>query len=300
LGATHPRPSLATDLEGNLEVDPAAPAAGAHAAARADDARPAPRPVPAALLWLGYGVALSPVLVDLALHMRESPWTRYAALFPVLFAVSAWRERHVPRAPRRDGLLWIALGFAIAAFAVFSGSVRFGRAGAVLAALGLCRRYALASGRSQLLLPFCVPVPTALARELSPELPQALLAAAAGVVGALGIDLTLGTLRVTTGAGLLALDRYDAGLSLAALCAGLAWYAGLRWQTAPLRALLATLGAAVLALPLQATAIAIALFVLAAGAPDAARSLLTHAPWLATAAVGLLAIEGWARREVAA
>jgi hypothetical protein len=241
-------------------------------------------------LWLGLLAAFSPVLLDLFRHMAENSWARYAALFPFLFARCALREPERPP-ERRDGYLWIGLGMGLELFGILAGAMRIGRVGLALAAIGLCRRFAFASWRSLVLLALAVPLPSAVLYWASPGAESALLSAASGVPGALGLEIEISGTRALYGAQTLTLERFDAGGALVPLIAGLSWYHSLMLGI-PTRAALARAAAmALLAIPVQIAAIALALMTLPLGAAASGRLALTHAPWMVLAAVSLATTE---------
>lgn len=229
--------------------------------------------------------AFLPVLADLARHLAETPWARYSALFPLLAGACVLRERE-PRQARRDAALWILAGLVVLLLGHFMGAVRWGRVGAALAAIGLCRRFGWGSWRSQALLLFAVPLP-AIALRIAQPLSQQLLTLSGLLVGWLGVDVAP-----------VAIGRPGSGLPLVPLLAGLAWYAALRRQL-PLRpALTRTAGAALLAFPIQLLATALAALAASAVGADAARAALIHAPWLVVALLGVAHAERAAAEPV--
>jgi hypothetical protein len=252
-----------------------------------------------ALVWAAWTAAFSPVLLDLARHQAESPWARYAAIFPLLFAVCALREPR-PHAKQPGGALLIALGLASALVAAFLGVVRYARIGAALAAIGLCRRFALASARTQVLLAFAVPLPLALMKRFHPDVTSVLLEACAGVLAVAGLTFELHGTDARLGDQVLSLGRPDSGIPLMPLLAGLTWYDGCRLGRPIWRAAAAASGAALLALPVQAVAIGLALVLTSAGDAALARDALTHGPWIAVAAAALAFTEVRAGRRTRA
>lgn len=248
-----------------------------------------------ALLWAAYAAAFSPVLLDLWQHLALRPWARYAAIFPLLFAVCALRE---PRPPARQpgGAALVAAGLASALLAAFVGMLRYARVGAAVAAIGLCRRFALASGRSQVLLAFAIPMPDALMRPFHPALPGLLLELAAGACGLAGLTFEIAGADAHFRDRLLSLGRSDSGIALMPLLAGLAWYAGCRLDQPARRTAAIACAAPLLALPAQAAAIASALVCLAVFGEAPARRVLADAPWIAVAVAGIAAVEWRARR----
>jgi len=241
-------------------------------------------------LWVGLLVAFSPTLLDLVRHLAENPWARYAALFPLLFARCALRE---PRRPtgHRDGSLWVVLGMAMELFGILAGATRIGRVGLALAAIGLCRRFAFASWPSLVLLALAVPLPSVVLDWISPGTENGLLHVASGGLGALGLGIEFEGTRAFCGTQELALERFDSGGTLVPLLAGLSWYHSLMLGIPTKTALARAAAAALLAIPVQIVAIALALLTLPMGAAASGRLALTHAPWMALAAVSLVITE---------
>jgi hypothetical protein len=243
----------------------------------------------AAVWCAALGFAFLPVLADLVRHLVLSPWARYAAVFPFLFARCALRERRrgtAPAAPAADAALWIVAGLAVEVVAIFLGATRWGRFGLLLAAIGLCRRFGWGTWRTQVLLLFALPVPTALLRAAQP----------------LGTQLqsAVQTLLGDAWDPALALGRYGSGLPLAALLAGLGWYAA-QLRALPLRAALTlAAGLAVAAVPLQMFALLLAALAAPGLGADATRKALIQALPLAVAAAGLVFAELRAREAVRA
>ena len=244
-------------------------------------------PAQAALWSAALLFAFLPVLVDLVRHLFLSPWARYAALFPLLFARCALHERRArtDTPARRDGALWIVAGLAVAALAIFLGATRWGRFGALLAAVGLCRRFGWGSWRSQLLLLFALPVPTALLRAAQPLAAQ-LQGLADALIGGAGAQLSE-----------LALGRHGSGLPLALLLAGLGWYAALLRGLPTRAAATRSAGLAICALPLQLAGLVLAALAVPPIGADAARAALLQGLPLVTACIGVVLAEWGARRE---
>jgi hypothetical protein len=252
-------------------------------------ARPARRGE-AIALWAGLAVAFSPTLLDLVRHMAENPWARYAALFPFLFARCAFSEPERPP-ERRDGYLWIGLGMGVELLGIFAGATRIGRVGLALAAIGLCRRFAMASWPTLILLVLAVPLPSIVLRWISPGAENALSSVASGGLGALGLGIEFAGTRAFYGSQEFVLERFDSGGGLVPLLAGLSWYHSLLLGTPARAAALRAAAAALLAIPVQIAAIAFALLTLPLEAGAAGRLALTHLPWMAVAAVGLATTE---------
>jgi hypothetical protein len=176
-------------------------------------------------------------------------------------------------------------------FAILAGAMRIGRVGLALAAIGLCRRFALASGPSLLLLVLAVPIPSALLGWVSPGAEKALWGVASGGLDALGLGIEFAGTRAFYGTQELVLERFDSGAALVPLLAGLSWYHSLMLGIAARPAAARAAAAALLAFPVQIVAIALALLTLPLGAGAAGRLALTHLPWMVVAAVSLASTE---------
>lgn len=237
-----------------------------------------------ALFWTGLAIALSPVLNDWLAHAAREWWARGSVLLALL-ALLCMAEQREAAAPRRDGYLLLALGLAVALVSVGGGMPRLGRPGAPIAILGMARVLGRPSPLRAASSLFMLPPPKLLMQAL-PGLHGIFAALAVHLHGDLarvGDDLRFGAL-------LLPLEPADGGLPLCALLAGLGWIAAVRRGAALPAAARAALIGALLALPIQAAALCAALALLLAGHPDAARALLSHAPWLLCAGGGLYRI----------
>jgi hypothetical protein len=269
--------------------------AGARDAAAASRGVALPLGVKLALLGGGALLAFYPLTVDLARHLSAEPWARYALLFPGLFAWCALRTRG-PVAASRSGALWIAAAVALQTLAIAGGVPRYGRPALPLALIGGARLLGLAPLRIALLPLLAIPIPTALVSVPSPALERIWLGLVAPWLDA-GALISLRDPAVMATGGTLILIHADAGLPLAALLAGLAWYAGARLGWSPVTTAAALLAALPTALAVQAGAVASAALAVGWSADaEAVRTLLTHAPWLATALLVIPAVE-WRVRE---
>jgi hypothetical protein len=237
-----------------------------------------------ALLWLGLLVAFSPVLANLLQHLEEEAWARYVLVFPFLLALCIARY---PSRLRASALGYVALTLAILIelVAIGGSTMVWARPALPLAVIGLCGAFGLASTRTALLACWLIPVPHRVLRMLSPQLETCLLRPLTGLLDALGAELRLEDSRVLATGFELEVFDFDGGLTLAALLAGLGWYAGLRRGCG----LFGTVGRAVLwgalALPIQL----LALLALVLGAPSVGRFFLTP--------ISSSTIPSWARRH---
>jgi hypothetical protein len=253
---------------------------GAHAPGASD-----------AVVWLGFAAASWPTLADLARHVAEQPWAAYVVAFGLLLA----REVGERRERREANPLGIALvaGALLWQYAMHvAGWPRAARPGLALGCLGLALARGHPSLRSACLALWLVPVPHAAIRLVGTELAPRLLSLAAAPWTLAGAPLRIDALQASGPAGALAVAAADAGLPTAALLAGLAWLAGLRRSLSAGATARLVAGGALLALPVQVVALALASGLVAAGAPGAARHLLTGAPWLLCAALALWSERG--------
>ena len=254
----------------------------------------------ALLLWSCLLLSFSPILIDLARHLVAEPWARYVLIFPLLFVRAASRTP-APPPKATSGVVLIGLGVVLEFLAIGADVTRFGRIGFALAAIGLCRCLGYASWSTLLLLAFIVPLPSFVSNAASPTLEVALLEAAAFVPRLLGGAITVVASRAggeaSVGDQVLRVGPLDNGLVLVPLLVGLSWYGSLGSARPLLGATLRAAGAALLAIPVQILAIAVALGLTALAGAGIARSLLTHAPWMVVAALGLLHAERAIRRH---
>lgn len=244
-------------------------------------------------LWIALALAFSPVALDLGRHLAENPWTRYAVVFPLLFARLALRDERPPRAPIGTWAIVVALAWEVAA--TFAGAIRWARHAPILAAVGLCQREGIASWRSRALLLFAVPVP-AFSVKLGERRVASLMGEWAAAVGSLGgRSLELVGSTIQAGADeVVVMNR--AWLSLAALLAGLAWYDG-ALQNRPMLATVAVCAvAAALAWPIQALGLVAAVGLGLLGAHGLAQAWVHDGVWLSTALAGFALSETRLRR----
>lgn len=246
------------------------------------------------LLWLALGICFSPVLTDLARHLAAEPWARYALLFPPLLVLSALRER--PDAPSaRIGAALLVIGLIVELVAVGGGFVRLGRLGLPLAVIGMSRAFGLLSLRTALLALWWVPLPHAALSFHSPALETAWLHLAAWPLDLIGAEIGVEAAVLRAGGGALALSEPDGGLPLAALLSGLGWYTSARLGEGLWRCLRRAASWAVLAFPLQVTALGLAAAGLVLGATGESLQLFLRLFWIPIAVAGLLFAGRWFR-----
>jgi hypothetical protein len=199
-----------------------------------------------AVAWLAVAVALSPVLVDTALHALREPWARPALLFALVLSYRAWKsDGEAPRAP------W--LGFSLAFVAAVAGAAlaaaawpRFGRLAIPLCVLGLSMR----SGRPTFAIAgialWCLPPPSVFLELASPGLETAWT--------------TLARLLSPEGARFpFAVGAQDGGFALAWWLAGAGYVRALDLGRGGWRGLPLCLAGALAAFPIQLAALWVAL-----------------------------------------
>lgn len=215
------------------------------------------------VLWSALALALTPCWIDLASHWRSEPWAGPSALFLALGVLTAARQRTRARA-RWEGLLLVAAALALMTVATGGGVARFARPAIPVAVFGLARALGRPSPAVALLALWVVPPPSAVVGLPSPEVQQALGSLAAVVTG---------------DPAALRFQAIDAGTPLLACFAGIGWWRAARTEAGLGAALASALRWALLALPAQSLGIAVALVLLATGAPSAARWMLDVWTW---------------------
>jgi len=229
------------------------------------------------LLTAGTLFALSPVLLDWTLHLIDFPSARYAAIFPVLFLIGI--RSHPGTRPRPDGYLWLAAALLVEVACIGGGFPRWGRGAVPLAMIGLCRASGLTSARGACLMLWFVPVPHFLGSAIWPEVILLFTETAAWILPPFDLELS-GDWLVASKDGLrLVLNPSDVGLSLLAGMSGLAYFVGWQRSEFPIRTLGRMATWSLIAVPVQWTAILLALWLLQWGEPDWGRILLWAPFW---------------------
>jgi hypothetical protein len=242
-------------------------------------------------------VAFSPVLAELAEHLRDESWARYALVFVPLFALVLRAEPSIPA--RRDGLVLLGLALAFELFCLAGNTTRLARPAFALAIVGLCRSFGLARARTSLLAFWLVPVPWVLLKLTSPGLERFWIEAAAALVNALGGAVEVQRSVVHGVAGSFAVRASDSGGIPVVMLAGLGWYAGLRCRATLRGCVQRALTWGALGLPAQAVGSAIAVSTLAVGHAGLGRAILDPGIWLVLAIAGIARAEQLARRGAA-
>ena len=249
-----------------------------------------PSRIRGAVIWACTLAAFSPVLVELAGFLLANPWARYAGVFALLFARAASLERE-PSPVRRDGLLWIACGLLIEIAGAFSGAIRIGRVGLVLAGVGAARRFGLASSRSLVLWVLAIPTPTAAVKFAVALLPVDILSLVLKAYASFGIPLAIQRGPFEMAGAAFTIDAFDTGVALMPLLAGLSWYRSLRLERATREACARAAAASLLAFPAQALFLGLALGVSVSLEPALGRQLLSQLPWIAISAISIFRTE---------
>ncbi len=240
------------------------------------------------IAWLALGIGFSPVLAELADNLVHAPEDRGTLLFPFLFAVAALGESRAAGRRPRAGAIVLGLAGLLEITGILTGTGSIARLAFPVAVLGLAVWFGQPSPRVTALLFWAVPIPDFVAALGSPDLESLLGGWAAAPWAGLGFEISASGPLLQAPSGLLRLVPSDAGLGLAALMAGVGWFTVLgssRGLRIPVQhALLWT----VWALPIQWISLSVAVGLLAAFGPPAARTWLTYGAWLAVAAAGLL------------
>jgi hypothetical protein len=250
-------------------------------------------------LWIALGLAFSPVALDLAAHLGEHAWARYALVFPLLFVRLARRDESQERSPA--GTLLIAAGLVMELATAFAGAIRWARPAPILAAIGICQREGVASWRSRALLLFAVPLPAFVMKIGERGIASAMGESAAGFWSLTGSSVALVGSALQAGSDeLLVMNR--AWLPLAPLLAGLAWYDAVLLRRSLPAALATCAAAAAAALPIQTLGLTAAIGLALLGANGMAQALVDDGVWLAVAIGGVALIESrlrWTEEEMA-
>ena len=226
--------------------------------------------------WLGLAAlfALSPILVDWGFHLVETPSSRYAALFPVLYLIGI---RHDARERvRKDGYLLLALAIALVILSVGGGFTRWGRIAVPITLVAMIRLSGLASTRGALTMLWFVPVPHFIEMLAWPEL---VLFYAQSLPG---LTISLESARVVLGSGVsvLQLAPADAGLPLMASLSGISYFASWQRREPLLRTGVRMGVSVVLALPIQYGAVWVAIILLRSDFPHAAQIWINSTIWV--------------------
>lgn len=230
------------------------------------------------LLWSALGVALSASWVDLVGHWIDEPWARPAVLFLPVFAVAAARDRG-RQVPRRGGGLLVAAGLGLSLIAFGGGLDRLGRPGIPLSLIGMARALGRPSLATSLLALWVVPPPFSLSAALSPGVERGLAWLAAGAAEAGGLPVVLSPRMLEIAGATLEIRPTDGGVPLAVYLAGVGWWGAVRAGGGVRDALRAAVRIAPLGFFAQALALCLAFALLAANAPNAARTVLDHVAW---------------------
>jgi hypothetical protein len=242
-----------------------------------------------AALWIALAVAFSPVAVDLVQHWGEFPWARYALVFPFLFVRCALRAERMRPVPA--GLYWVVAALALELAGAFTGAIRWARPGLAIAVIGMCQRLGVGRWPLWALVLFAVPAPNFLVEIGAPGPATALAALAASGWRLLGVDVA-GAAQALDAVSLFPNEHW---LAIAPLCAGLAWYEGILLARPLPRTIATSAAAALLAIPIELAARAVAVGAAAAGLAPSALALLGDATWIAVAAAGVALAESHLR-----
>lgn len=240
------------------------------------------------LLTIGTLFALSPVLFDWAVHLRDFPSARYAALFPVLFLIGL--RGRPSTLPRGDGYLWLLAALVIEVICIGGGFPRWGRMAVPVAIIGLCRATGVTSLRGAILMLWFVPVPHFLESLIWPAAVLSLIETAGWPLPSFELQ-DLGQSLMASKNGLhLIFEPSDAGLTLMAAVSGFAYFVGWRKGEPTTPTLQRMLKWVLVSLPVQALAVFSALLLLEWGQPTLGRWLLNYTAWWLGALFILIAL----------
>lgn len=228
------------------------------------------------LLALAALFALSPILLDWALHLADTPSARYAALFPVLYWLGV---RHEPRERgRKDGYLLLALGVVIVILTVGGGFTRWGRIAVPITLIAMIRLSGLGSTRGALTMLWFVPLPHFVNTLVWPDL----VLFYSNAVPDLKLSLEATRVVIQSGEGALRLSQGDAGLALMASLSGVSYFASWQREESLGRTALRMAVAILAALPIRFLSVALALLLLKSGFPHAAQITADGTLWVVT------------------
>jgi hypothetical protein len=224
-------------------------------------------------------LAFSPVLQNLAEHWLTGIWPRYSlSLLPLLL----WCVRcdRGGRPLRWQGLALVCAGLAVELLAARAAVLPVARPALAVAVIGVILMRGLASVRTALLALFVLPMPRLFVELGGLTAATHLFETGGALLSGVGLNLVVEEGLAVSGGKQLPIDAAHGGLLLLAQMMGLAWYRALRrgldWRgTASSLALFA-----VQAVPIQFTAILLALLALGAGAPVLAGAVLNYGSWL--------------------
>jgi len=176
------------------------------------------------LPWLALGVALSPALMELGRHLGAHPWSRYVLVPLLMLAWSASRaEPPAPAPSPASSARRLSLGAALLLCALvlefwglFAGPPQVARLSLPVGFLGMACWVGRPPLGSALLSIWLVPVPYFLVRSLAPALLPVMQGLSSVVLGAFGSDDAV-----------VALERQDGGLLMAALLSSIGWFGAL-------------------------------------------------------------------------
>jgi hypothetical protein len=241
----------------------------------------------AAALWLALLAGFSPVLVQ---FVRFEAWFAPPStlLAPLLIALCVWRGSAPAESPRRAGSLLIAAGLLLEVCGIALRTWTIAWLGFPVAVLGMSLWQGRPSWRVAVLAFGLVPIPESLRAAASPAPESALLAGACAVWHAFGVAFSCTGPVARLGDRHLELVADDVGWTLAPLLAQLGWFAAVNARASTPRALRTALLFAAGTLVIAPLAVGVALGLLAAASPTAARAWLSPGVWIACSGVVLI------------
>jgi hypothetical protein len=181
------------------------------------------------ITWIALLILSAPVLLDWGRHLTSHSWAAYALVFPILTLLSA---RHEPRHSKfvLPGLCLAALGVTIQLWALASVSVRNGRPGFILCALGILLMQGRGHWRTLVPLLLCVPLPHVLLETIGQTSLPSLARIVAELSQASGFPALASARSIEFPHRVIYLDATDLGISAGLFGGGIAWFACSRIQ----------------------------------------------------------------------
>ena len=247
--------------------------------------------MPGLVLWCSLFVGLSPTLLDLARHWLAEPWALPFACFVPLWLLGV-RSGRQPARPRPLGVLLLVGGLLLAAFAATSGSTRLGRYGVPASVVGLAMWLGTPATVRALITVWWIPMPNVVQASLFAPLARVAEWIAIRVALWTGGEPLFAARQLLPSIDPVRIGPEDVGVQVCWLLAGVGWYAAARRGADVPQAAGFALRSALLGVPLQVVALAIALALAWVGSSYAARVWLDlFLPLVAFCALAWLAHE---------
>lgn len=229
--------------------------------------------LPGLVLWCALFVGLSPTLLDLARHWLAESWALPFAGFVPLWLLAVQSDRQ-PARPRPLGVWLLIGGLLLAAFAATSGSTRLGRYGVPAAVVGLALWLGTPALVRALIAVWWIPMPNVVQASLFAPLARVAEGIANRLAAWTGGEPLYAARQLLPAVDPVRIGPEDLGVQVCWLLAGVAWYAAARRGADVPRAAGLALRSALIGVPLQAMALAVASALALLGSSSAARAWL--------------------------